>query len=190
MMASARSTAAGPVQFVFRVDEDDPQALPDDMDYRDVMVAAGPRAVLSSLWNDAYRYSAGEIVMQGDDEVIFRTPGWDQLIEDAFSQVPDRIAFVHGRDGHQPDGTFGTLGFLHRRWPDAVGYVTPPYFSCDYGDTWLNDVANELGRRVYLPEVMTEHMHPVAGKGEWDRTHQERVARGAQDDVAGLYASL
>ncbi len=190
MMGTARITAAGDdIEFVFYCDED--ALLPVDISLEPgVTVISGPRIVLSATWNECFTYAHGDIVMQGNDDVLFRTPGWDQAVEDAFSQIPDRIAFVHGQDLHQPPGTFGTLGFLHRTWVKAVGYVTPPYFSSDYGDTWLNDVANALDRRVYLPEVITEHMHPAAGKAEWDQTHMERLARGSRDDVAGLYASL
>ena len=191
MVASARETAAGPVEFVFRADVDAPGSVPGEVAAApDVTVVFGPRVTLSALWNECHAAASGDIFMQCDDEAVFRSAGWDAQVAAAFAAVPDRIAFVHGRDGHQPDGTFGTLGFLHRRWTDAVGYFTPPYFSCDYGDTWLNDVANALGRRVYLPGVVTEHMHPVAGKAGWDVTHLERLSRGSADNVAGLYASL
>lgn len=191
MTASARETASGPVEFVFRADDDAPGSVPAEVAAMpDVRVVTGPRVTLSALWNECHAAASGDIFMQCDDEAVFRSEGWDEQVTAAFAAVPDRIAFVHGRDGHQPDGTFGTLGFLHRRWTDAVGYFTPPYFSCDYGDTWLNDVANALGRRVYLPGVVTEHMHPVAGKGQWDVTHLERLSRGSADNVAGLYASL
>jgi hypothetical protein len=37
---------------------------------------------------------------------------------------------------------------------------------------------------------VTEHMHPVAGKAQWDETHQERVQRGDRDGIHELYRSL
>lgn len=191
MTESAQVTADGIVEFVFYTDSDAPGSVPETISSRDhARVLTGERIVLSDMWNACAAQAGGQILMQCDDEVIFRTPGWDAMVAAAFAQYPDHIAFVHGRDLYQPDGTFGTLGFLHRRWVDTVGYFTPPHFSCDYGDTWLNDVSNALGRRVYLPEVITEHLHPVAGKAQWDATHLERLARGARDDVAGLYGRL
>ena len=107
---------------------------------------------------------------------------------DVFDGYPDRIVFVHGRDGIH-DASFGTHGFIHRRWVDTVGYFVPPYFSSDYNDTWLNEVANALGRRVYLPGLYTEHMHPVAGKAPWDATYHERMERHTRDGVDALYVS-
>ena len=73
---------------------------------------------------------------------------------------------------------------------ETVGYFTAPYFSCDYGDTWINDLADRIGRRVYLPDVVTEHLHPGVGKAPFDKTHEERVLRGQQDNVVGLWESL
>lgn len=190
MAESARATASSEIEFIFRVDDDDPDAMPARMDYSDTTVLIGSRTTLSQLWNECQLAATADIFMQCDDEVIFRSDGWDQKVMSAFADYPDRIAFVHGQDLHQPAGTFGALGFLHRRWVDTVGYFPPPYFSCDYGDTWLNDVANAIGRRRYLPDVITEHMHPIAGKGVWDVTHTERLMRGTADDTPGLYASL
>lgn len=190
MVKSARQTAAHQIEFIFRVDDDDLYAMPDVMDYSDTTVIIGPRTTLSSLWNECQQAASADIFMQCDDEVVFRTDGWDAHVLAAFEQYPDRICFVHGQDGHQVPGSFGTLGFLHRRWVETVGYFTPPYFSSDYGDTWLNDVSNMIGRRVYLSSVFTEHMHPVANKGEWDATHRERLIRGQRDDVYGLYLSM
>jgi hypothetical protein len=189
MIASARDTSSTPLEFVFYTDDDAP--LPGAItELPDVVAIVGPRITLSAMWNECAKRAAGQVLMQCDDECVFRSPDWDVAVHGVFGRLPDKIAFVHGRDLHQPDGAFGTLGFLHRRWVDTVGYFTPPYFSCDYGDTWLNDVSNMIGRRIYLPDVVTEHMHPIAGKGEWDQTHQERLARGGRDDVAGLYARL
>jgi hypothetical protein len=94
--------------------------------------------------------------------------------------------FVHGEDGHQHD-RLGTHGFLSRRWVETVGYFVPPMFSSDFNDTWLTEVADRIGRRVFLPNVLTEHLHPAAGKGKWDRTHLERLERHRRDQPERLY---
>ena len=44
---------------------------------------------------------------------------------------------------------FLTHGFLHRNWVETVGYFVPPYFSSDFNDTWLNEVADMIGRKIY-----------------------------------------
>ena len=108
----------------------------------------------------------------------------------AFELHPDRIALVHGRDGTPHDGGFGTHCVIHARWANALGYFVPPHFSSDYNDTWLNELANQLGRRVYVPEILTEHMHYSVSKAEMDENTRDRLRRHAADSVDALYASL
>lgn len=191
LLSSAFDTSETEVEFVFYVDEDDPlgdQTL--DVAAREgATVNIGPRVVLSEMWNECWKLARFDVAMHCGDDIIFRTPDWDVRVLEVFDRYPDRIAFVHGRDGFQ-DAKIGTHGFLHRRWVDAVGYLVPPYFSSDYNDLWLTEVADALGRRVFLPNVYTEHMHPVIGKGPWDQTHQERLTRHQQDQVDLLYAKL
>lgn len=153
-----------------------------------VLVVQGPRQTLSKCWNQAVKHATGNILMLGGDDLIFRTKGWDAAVAEAFESCPDKILFVHGDDGAH-GANFGTHGFIHRKWMETVGYFVPPYFSSDYNDTWLNDVANALGRRLYIPFV-TEHMHPLFGKAEWDTTHKERLERQKEQNTDELYKKL
>lgn len=187
-MVSGYDTATTRPEFVFYADEDDPtlefvRTITYDYGAR---LLIGPRIVLSEGWNRCYEQATCDVLMQCGDDIVFRTNGWDSAVLEAFSRYPDRIAFVHGDDGFQHE-RIGTHGFLHRRWVETVGYFVPPYFASDYNDLWLTEVADALGRRVYLPDVFTEHMHPVAGKGELDLTHRERLARHQAEDCDGIW---
>ena len=121
------------------------------------------------------------------DDIRIRTPKWDQTVINKIEEFDDKIAFVYGSDGHQPK-TFGTHGFIHRNWVNVIGYFVPPYFSSDFNDTWLNEVSQKINRHFFV-DIYTEHMHPMQGKGLWDETHKERLARGAKDEVDALYNS-
>jgi glycosyltransferase involved in cell wall biosynthesis len=192
MWTSALATADRPdqVQACFYVDDDDPAGLAavEALD-GNVKVTVGPRRVLSEYWNEAFALADGDICMHASDDIVFRTDSWDTSVAEAFDAISDRIAFVHGRDGFQ-DANLGTHGFLHRRWVDTVGYFVPPHFSSDMNDLWLTEVADAIGRRVYLPEILTEHMHPVVGKGDLDQTHRERLARHQRDRPERIYRRL
>ena len=191
LIGSALQTAAGPVEFVFYVDEDDDAsaAALDVMAHLNVRYIRGERIVLSEMWNRCAEKANADVMMHCGDDIMFRSQGWDARVLGAFEQFPDRIVLVHGNDLFQ-GGRLATHGFLHRRWVEAVGHFVPPYFSSDYNDTWLTEVADTLGRRVYLEDVVTEHFHPLAGKAEWDLTHKERLERHQADNVGELYASL
>jgi len=191
LLTSAFDTADTEVEFIFYVDRDDPrrQETLDEIFGHGAQVVYGgeERIVLSQMWNLCAEAAYYPVMMHCGDDIVFRSDGWDARVLAEFEASDDKILFVHGDDGFQHD-RIGTHGFLHRNWVDAIGYFVPPYFSSDYNDLWLTEVADALGRRRYLPDVYTEHMHPVAGKGEWDQTHQERLVRHQRDDVGRIYA--
>lgn len=183
---SAMETASIPkdIEVVVYVDNDDV-----GYDYRlpRLRYNRGDRIILSQMWNKCHEIALGPIYGHMGDDIIFRTPGWDVMVKDAFRKFPDRIAFVYGDDVSGNGVNFGTHGFIHKRWIDTVGYFVPPYFSSDYNDTWLNDVSSLIDRHVYV-DMKTEHMHFVFGKGEKDKTHEERLARHSNDRVDEIYA--
>jgi hypothetical protein len=186
MWESARTTADHPqaVQLWLGLDYDDPDLHPllaRLSPYTDpgnqVYAMVGPRRLLSRYWNELARACTAGILWHGNDDVIFRSPHWDTRVRDAFDQWPDRIGCVHGNDMIWGAGQ-ATLGFYSVEWCRAIDYpLVPPYFASDYNDTWLSWVADQVGRRHYLPEVVTEHMHPAVGKGPADQTHTERITR-------------
>lgn len=187
LITSARDTAAGEFEFVICVDDDDltkDQVI--DQETNDVHVLVRERTILSEYWNIAARHAHGDILMQCGDDIIFRTAEWDTIVRDTFDVIPDKIALVYGDDGIQ-NGHVATHGFLHRRWMETVGYFVPPFFASDYNDLWLTEVAQSLGRLIYHPEIYTEHMHPVIGKGPLDQTHQERLNRHVQEDCDRIW---
>jgi hypothetical protein len=186
LMESIISTSAEVPELLFYVDEDD-DAFPHIADDY-VHLVRGPRITLSQCWNELAKVATGDILMFCGDDVVFKTKNWDVLVRNAFRRIPDKIAFVHGDDGCY-GSKFGTHGFVHRNWVEAVGYLLPPYFSSDYGDTWLNEVANSIHRRAFVP-MITEHMHFLFGKAELDQTHKERMERGDRDNVKQLYEDL
>lgn len=186
---SAMATANAPkdVEVVAYVDDDDDSY---DFSLPRLRYVRGPRIVLSEMWNKCYDIALGPIYGHMGDDIIFRSDNWDALIKNMFSSYEDKILFVHGDDMSDVHrNNFGTHGFIHKNWVDAVGYFVPPYFSSDFNDTWLNDVANALNRRVYIDAVKTEHMHYVFNKAEKDQTHEERLARHANDRVDEIYAA-
>lgn len=188
LLDSARATAAGEIELVFYADSDEPRMTEyaDQIGGSDVNFIVGPRVVLSECWNRCAEKATGDVLMQCGDDIIFRTIDWDTRVLAEFDQVPDKILLVHGEDGIQHEGV-ATHGFLHRTWMEVVGYFVPPLFASDYNDLWLTEVANALDRKRYLPDVYTEHMHPVAGKGPMDQTHQERMARHRTEDCDAIW---
>jgi hypothetical protein len=124
--------------------------------------------------------------MHCGDDIVFRTPGWDMLVREAFASSQDKILLVHGDDCSPNTDALATHGFLHRTWVETVGYFVPPYFSSDWNDVWLTEVADQIGRRVKIP-IVTEHLHYAFGKAERDQNTDEREERGRRDGVVEIF---
>lgn len=186
MLESAAATAADPdsLEAVVVIDDDDPAqpayhmaALDSGLDCTVLVV---PRAGHSDLWNRGAEAATGRVLMLAADDIRFRSAGWDASVMQVVDEpaYADGVLLVYGRDGVS-DGA--THPWVTRTWVDAVGRFTAPHFVGDYADLWLWEVAKQLGRAVYLGDVLVEHMHYSVGKGARDITHDERLARMAAD---------
>jgi glycosyltransferase involved in cell wall biosynthesis len=193
LVESVRETASQPnnVEIVVAIDDDDPELmryLHPGLYSVQSQVFSTERTTLSEYWNLAYKKASGDILGHMGDDIVMKTPGWDTIVTEAFDQYPDKIVLVYGDDGDPTHANFGTHSFVSRRWVETLGYMCPPYFSSDYNDTWLNELADGVGRKHRVP-ILTEHMHFALGKGTLDLTHAQRLVRHWEDDVTGLYES-
>lgn len=148
----------------------------------------GMRISLSEIWNECANRALGDLLMLCADDVVFQTPGWDVMVEQAFEECPDKILCVYGDDGGPHGKEFASLPIVSRAWVETVGYFTPPGFAGDFCDTWIQDIALALGRRKFLPFVC-EHMHWAWGKSEYDTTYREKDERDKANDPTPLYWS-
>ncbi len=193
LLESIKSTALNfeSVEILFYVDEDDCliQSLFATKEFnkfsKNITVISGKRILLSEMWNICYQKSESDILMQCGDDIVFKTNSWDDFVLNAFENINDKIVLVHGSDGINTSN-FGTHVFLHRNWCEAVGYLIPPYFSSDYSDLWLNEIATCIGRKLYVP-ILTEHLHPANLKADYDMNYYENLRRGVRDNVKLLY---
>jgi hypothetical protein len=55
----------------------------------------------------------------------------------------------------------------------TLGYFSPPKQRHLFLDNFWKDLGTELGTLRYVPEVILEHLHPFAGKSEWDERYVE-----------------
>lgn len=174
------------IEFVIVMDDDD-RSYDGWTPPVPVIIMSSVRKTLALYYNDAQALAAGPIYLLGSDDEIIRTQGWDTKVLAAFECYPDRIVNVFADDGSpRPDKDFAIIPFLHQNWIDAVGRYLPPYFSGDFVDTWLNDVADQLGRKHKL-DVTIEHMHPAWGKAVEDATYAEKWVKHFRDDMPQKY---
>jgi hypothetical protein len=142
------------------------------------------------------------IGFMGDDHRP-RTFGWDAEYLKALRELGTGI--VYGDDLVQrrnlPTQVAMTSDIIR-----TLGYMTPPGLGHMYLDNFWRDLGTAAGCLRYLPDVVVEHVHPVAGKAAWDegyarvndaavyerdRTAYARYrATGFADDVVNVVALL
>lgn len=144
------------------VDDDDNQsinvlsAMANGVESAKFDLCIGPRPLtLGHAVNhlfDLYRDSHDLFVFIGD-EYRFHSRHWDYEFDKAFSQNNDGILLGYIRDQTIVDTGAGeldkvTLPVITRQWGEAVGYYWPDYFPFWWSDTWLDEIAIMLGRKV------------------------------------------
>ncbi len=180
MIQSALETAAGldDVRIHLLVDDNDPeleayQELASELVSIDVGPQVGYTGSLNraaaALWDDA-----GIVILGAfGDDVLFRTPSWDDHVRAALPTPGMAYAddLIHGRN--HPSAVF-----MRAELARALGWLALPATT----HQWADDGWKRLGQATkclrYMDEVVIEHMHPGVGKAEWDDTY-----RGVFDDA-------
>lgn len=129
------------------------------------------------------RSSLADIIGWAADDNIFRTRGWDHMVKQAFEDPA--ITTVNTNDLLVGD-TKGGVYFVRKTVVDALGWLLPPFLEHLYADFAVTELAKAAGTYLYLPDVIIEHMHPHAGKADWDAQYHSynNVEQDSRDGQA------
>jgi len=125
---------------------------------------ARPLNFAANVFKDDYRHFA----FIGDDHRP-RTEYWDQKLIDALDEVGTGIAY--GDDllqGENLPTAVAMSGDIVR----ALKGMVPPGFIHLYLDNFWMQLGRDLKSFIYLPDVIIEHLHPIAGKAQWDENYR------------------
>ena len=125
---------------------------------------ARPLNFAANVFKNDYRHFA----FIGDDHRP-RTKYWDQKLIDALDEVGTGIAY--GNDllqGENLPTAVAMSGDIVR----ALKGMVPPGFIHLYLDNFWMQLGRDLKSFIYLSDVIIEHLHPVAGKAEWDEGYR------------------
>jgi glycosyltransferase involved in cell wall biosynthesis len=178
------------VELLVYIDDDDEESIPAlsaAAERINVNAVQGNKLIGSQMYNELAKLAQGDIIMFAADDIVFKTKNWDVVVDVQFNAIEDKILFIYGNDGFQ-NGRIGTHGFIHRYWMELVGYVLPPKLASSYTDEWVTELAERAGRKLYLPDLIIEHLHPAAGKAPNDETYTKRIE--VAGDLAAYYKSL
>jgi hypothetical protein len=147
------------------------------------MVTALNKAAVQWAGLDHAPFAIG---FMGDDHRP-RTKGWDQAYLDALCELGTGI--VYGDDLLQGE-KLPTQCAMTADIVRALGHMAPPTLRHMYVDNYWLDLGRAADCIRYLPEVVVEHMHPVAGKSEWTEGHRrvnDRSVYQADEAAYGTY---
>lgn len=176
-VAAIRGTAARvDTRVVLAVDENDPEldayrALRWDLPYRAEVALV---ELLPAETGDLVRATntvsmrvaledPGCVIGNLGDDHLARTPGWDTRILAALATP----GIAYGDDGFQRKD-LPTAPFISASIVLALGWFALPSCRHLFVDNAWRDVGEQTRTLRYLPDVLIEHAHPLAGKAEWD----------------------
>jgi hypothetical protein len=105
----------------------------------------------------------------GDDHRP-RTLDWDHTIAAIAKREPGSV--IYGNDLIQ-GAALPTAVFMDARIVRALGWFVVPGMTHLFMDNLWKTLGEQLGTLRYLPEIVIEHVHPIAGKAEWDDGYRE-----------------
>lgn len=185
MVEATLSSAEGDVWIYCGVDHDDPalgryQALAGDR----VTVLGGWRQQLAGWTNRLATMAlagAPTILASFGDDHRPRTQGWDTRVTEAMADLESGL--VYTRDGLQ-DERLPTAPFWSADIIRELGWFYPPVLKHMFADDYWLRLGRDLGRVTYLDDVLIEHLHPSAGKGEMDAVYRENDTHYETDRAA------
>lgn len=159
MIASFDRTTSGRAELLFRIDNDDRETY----DYLQGVPWRLKGGVFKGSRHDGYKSTPqflkdllsmmnGDVLMVGNDDMIFETEAWDKWVLAAANQFPDGL-FDLGVE------TLNTSHFpfsiISKKVADTLGGVYDPRIF--WGDIYLRDIMAFFGRTVLLPNVRVTH---------------------------------
>jgi len=108
-------------------------------------------------------------IFVGDDHRP-RTKHWDEVWRTNLDELGTGI--VYGDDLFQSEGLPTAVGMTADIVKELNGMI-PDGFAHLYLDNFWLRLGQDLNAIRYLPETIIEHLHPIAGKSEWDSGYQE-----------------
>lgn len=141
-------------ELIFRVDDDDHETQDFLSSARGLII--GPRLQgyrsMVAFFNEMAVEATGDVLMCGNDDMVFRTPGWAPLVLTVANRFPDGLFDIGVstlNEDHYPFATVSKLAAEH------MGFLWDPRIF--WGDIFLRDVMGAFGRNVKLPLVQIDH---------------------------------
>jgi glycosyltransferase involved in cell wall biosynthesis len=161
MLASFEATTDGAADLVFRVDDDDHATIEALAGHKTIV---GPRLSgyrsMPVFFNELAAAATGDVLLCGNDDMVFRTPGWPGRLLEAANAYPDGLfdlGVTTHNESHYP------FSIVSRAVTERLGFL------------W--DVMRAFGRAVMVPSVQIDH--------DWVGFRPDQVFAESDKDILG-----
>jgi hypothetical protein len=175
---SAMTSRRDRAEIILYIDEDD--VASHALDSTDVKVVRiiGPRVSMGACNSACLSRAQGDIIILANDDMVIRTPGWDEKVAAMHAGYPDGIYLAYANDLFMSRRR-ATFPILSRRCCELLGDPYPSAYRGAFIDTHLYDLFKRLqhagfDRIRYLDDVVFEHLHYRTGKADYDETYRRR----------------
>ena len=156
LIKSFCATTSRGAELIFRIDDDDVESFEATKAIPWCKTLVGPRLngyrSLPQFFFEMYAVAEGDVIMTGNDDMVFRTPAWPDLLLDVANQYPDGV-FCLGVETHNAANF--PFAAVSRKAIQAMGHVHDSRVF--WGDVYLRDVMAHFGRAVQVPSVRVDH---------------------------------
>jgi len=153
LMSYVETANAENSELVFRVDEDD---LETRLYLTGWNAVVGPRlngyGSLGTFFNEMAAQASGDVLMCGNDDMVFRTKNWAGEILAEANKYPDGL-FNIGYSTFNP--THFPFSTVSRQLVEQLGWIWDPRIV--WGDVFLRDILQAFNRCIMLPQVHIDH---------------------------------
>jgi hypothetical protein len=170
-------------EFLITCDDDDeqmnnPETIEKLESYENLSFYFGPRdGKIGAVNRDIEKVEDYDILIQTSDDMIPVVDGFDKIIVDEMEEsFPDRDGVLWFFDGHNMETD--TLCIMGRKYYERFGYVYYPGYITWFPDTEFTEVADRLGKLVFIRDTIIEHRHP-----DWVHAHGHNGQQSGYDEL-------
>lgn len=172
------TSRADAVEILLYVDEDDTESHGLDFEGLEIRRIIGPRLTMGEYNARCLAEARGDIIVLVNDDMVVRTPGWDERLRELDAEYEDRLYLAYGNDLFKGENLC-TFPIISRRTCELLIDPFPAEYRGAFIDYHLLDIFKRLemlgeNRIRYLDNVIFEHLHYRAGKAQIDDTYTQR----------------
>jgi glycosyltransferase involved in cell wall biosynthesis len=165
------------VEVILYADEDDAGSHHLASERVSVTRIIGPRMSMGEYNTACLARARGDIIILANDDMVIRTPGWDDRVAEIDAEFADKIYLAYCNDCFKT--RVCTFPILSRHTCELLVEPYPAAYQGAFIDTHLFDLFKRLqqagfDRIRYLDDVVFEHLHFRTGRAVRDATYRRR----------------